>query len=76
GTVEVDIRPFVRRIEVRADGQELFIVLGLDNGKTARVEEVVAALLNCPEAALPPMRVLRTNLAINFGEVACTPLEV
>ncbi|MDZ7392801.1 MAG: TIGR03960 family B12-binding radical SAM protein [candidate division KSB1 bacterium] len=76
GTVEVDIRPFVRRIEVRADGQELFIVLGLDNGKTARVEEVVAALLDCPEAALPPMRVLRTNLAINFGEVARTPLEV
>ncbi|MCR4438925.1 MAG: TIGR03960 family B12-binding radical SAM protein [candidate division KSB1 bacterium] len=76
GTVEVDIRPFLRRIEVRKDGQELFLQLGLDNGKTARVEEVLAALLQCSDQALPPMSVVRTRLAVNFGEVSRTPLEV
>ncbi len=75
GTVEVDIRPFVRRIQLRGS-QELFLVLGLDNGRTARVEEVVAALLDCREQDLPLLRVVRTNLAVNFGEVVRTPLEV
>jgi radical SAM family uncharacterized protein/radical SAM-linked protein len=76
GTTEVDIRPFLRRIEVRAEGRELFLELGLDNGRTARVEEVVAALLQCSEQELPPMRVVRTRLAVNFGPVSRTPLEV
>lgn len=76
GSVEVDIRPFLRRIEVRKDGQELFLQLGLDNGKTARVEEVLAALLQCSDQELPPMSVVRTRLAVNFGEVSRTPLEV
>lgn len=76
GVVEVEIRPFLRRIEVREDGKELFLELGLDNGKTARVEEVVAALLQCNERDLPPLRVVRTKLAINFGQVSRTPLEV
>ena len=76
GVVEVEIRPFLRRIDVREDGKELFLELGLDNGKTARVEEVVAALLQCNERDLPPLRVVRTKLAINFGQVSRTPLEV
>ncbi len=74
-TRPVDIRPFIASIAAPADNQ-LLLSLSFDNGKTARVSEILSELLSLTEEEIALSRVHRTQLYVQFGDVKATPLDV
>jgi len=71
---KVDIRPYVA--EVRTDDEGIKLLIRLDQSGTAKVEEVMHAILPPYEELPEPIRIERTGLYIEKQGVRLTPLEV
>ncbi len=71
---ELDIRPFIESIVTNSQANRLLMSLHFVNGKTARIPEILSAMLTDEEIALS--QVNRSNLRIQFGDVKATPLDV
>lgn len=75
-TQAVEIRPFVASIKANADGVTLELSLKFDQGKTARVSEVLSELLNFNDDEIALCKVHRSNLFIQVNNIIITPHEV
>ena len=71
---KIDIRPYVVDIELNSEG--IKFLLRLDQNGTAKVEEVMQALLPTQEKLPEPFKVERTGLYIEKQGVKLTPLDV
>lgn len=73
---KLDIRPFIEKVWYDEEKHRLCLSLSFLNGKTARVSEILEAMLHLTEEEVAMSKVHRTDLVIQFGEVKATPLEV
>ena len=69
----VDIRPFIQEIKCVDYGLEIFT--RLENGHTVRIEEILRLLFK-EEEDVHIVRVNRSGLCIQFGEILKTPMEI
>jgi len=71
---KVDIRPYVAEADI--DNEGIRFLIRLDQNGTAKVEEVIRAILPPYEELPEPTRVERTGLYIEKQGIRLTPLEV
>ncbi len=73
---QLDIHPFIDSIWVDDQKNILHLSLQFIQGKTARVQEILAEMLFLTDEEIALSRVNRTNLLIQFGDVKAIPLDV
>jgi len=76
GKQQIDIRPFVRSIELNGQIGILSFSLIIDQGKTVRVSEILQEMLQFSEDEAALCSVHRKNLLIQSEEKLVTPLDV
>lgn len=73
---KMDIRPFIEQIWFEEEKDRLCLSLSFLNGKTARVSEILEALLHLTEEEVALSKIHRKELLIQFGDIKATPLDV
>lgn len=76
GTQPVDIRPYVEKIAVNESNGALLLSLNFDQGKIARVQEVLSQFLGLPDDEIALCRVHRKSLIVKGDQKAVTPLDI
>jgi len=71
----VDIRPFIEKIWFDEVENRLRLSLSFIEGKTARVSEILQAMLSLSEEDVALYKVHRKDLLIQVGDVKVTPLD-
>ncbi|MBN1155096.1 DUF2344 domain-containing protein, partial [candidate division KSB1 bacterium] len=75
--VKIDIRPYIEKIEFVHDSDSLFLSTVLDQGKTARISEILSSLTGLSDQELALARVMRLGLFIHQADDnLVTPMEV
>lgn len=69
-----DARPYVG--EMRYTDGKLQIITRLTNGKTVRVDEVLAQGLHLPAEEIATCRIKRREMYVEFGDLRLTPMEI
>jgi len=73
----IDIKPFIDRIELNESPDTLFLSTILEQGKTARVSEILGSLLDLSANEIALAQVTRLGLFIEQAENSlATPMEV
>ncbi len=75
-TVSLDIRPYIESIETGKENDTLHITVNFDQGRTARVSEILDGMLNLTEDEIALSQVERTNLAVKVGDIVMSPMDV
>jgi len=73
---QIDIRPFIESIVRNEEDGKLHFSLNIINGSTARVQEILSALLSLTDDEIALCRIHRSNLFIQYGDVKVTPMEI
>ena len=74
--LQVDIRPFIESIRIDQQTGKILITLIFDQGKTARISEVLQQMLNLTADEIALSRVHRSDLFIQLENMRINPLEV
>lgn len=73
----IDIRQYIDRLEINREPGSLFLSMILDQGKTARVSEIIASLLDLSAQELALVRVTRLGLFVHQADGnLLTPMEI
>ncbi|OQX95467.1 hypothetical protein B6I21_05285 [candidate division KSB1 bacterium 4572_119] len=73
---QLDIRPYIEAIATNGNNGTLNLTLKYDQGKTARVQEVLKTLLDLSNDEIELCRVKRKDLLVQVDAVSVSPLEV
>ncbi|MBD3289466.1 TIGR03960 family B12-binding radical SAM protein [candidate division KSB1 bacterium] len=77
GTIQsLDIKPFIGNIQTDTRPDTLLVSTNIIDGRTVRISEILASLLDFSEEEIALTRVTRTGLFIQHGNVRATPLEI
>ncbi len=76
GTQQIDIRPFIRSVELNDQAGSLSFSLLIEQGKTVRVSEILLEMLQFSDDEAALCNVHRKDLLIQSEENLVTPLEV
>ena len=71
---EIDVRPFVD--DIRADENVLYLKLIMENGRSARVHEILQFLMPDGIDSLRLARVKRIGLWVQYGNLLVSPMDV
>lgn len=69
-----DARPYVG--ELCLNGGKMQLITRLTNGKTVRVDEVLAQGLHIPAEEVATCRIKRREMYVEFGDLRLTPMEI
>ena len=76
GTQQVNIKDYIHEIKIGDNTASLLISTILENGKTARIDEILTELFGLTKEEVLLTRVKRLCLLISNSEETITPLEV
>ena len=74
GKKQVNIRPFIAEMITKDGGVDL--QLNMDNGHSARIDEILYLLFEGKARQVKSARVNRTGLWIQYGTLLATPMEI
>lgn len=73
---ELDIKPFIDDIQTDAQSNALRVSTNIIQGRTVRISEILASLLDFTQEEIALTRVTRVGLFIRFGNARVTPMEI
>lgn len=76
GIFKIDIRPYIDEIVLDTYPNTLFLTTTLNQGKTARISEILSELLSLTAEEIALTKIIRTGQYVIQGDAKLTPLEI